>query len=56
MKNTYEAPVVEKVAFCYSDQVVASGASYNSGNNCPVSQIAQGLNIDICNYLPFNQE
>lgn len=25
MKKAYETPVIEKVSFCYSDQVVASG-------------------------------
>lgn len=27
MKKQYESPVAEKVSFCYSDQVVASGGS-----------------------------
>lgn len=25
MKKTYQAPSIEKVSFCYKDQVVASG-------------------------------
>lgn len=25
MKKQYESPIAEKVSFCYSDQVVASG-------------------------------
>lgn len=56
MKKTYETPIVEKVSFCYSDQVVASGNDYSSGDNCVVAQIAQGLGLTICNYLPFNLE
>lgn len=56
MKKTYEKPIAEKVDFCYSDQVVASGNDYSSGDNCPVSQLAQGLGLTICSYLPFNLE
>lgn len=56
VKKTYETPVAEKVDFCYSDQVVASGSDYSSGDNCTVAQIAQGLGIRLCNYLPFNLE
>lgn len=56
MKKTYETPLAEKVEFCYSEQIVASGTSYNSGDNCVVAQIAQGLGLTICNYLPFNLE
>lgn len=56
MKKTYEAPVAEKVEFCYSEQVVASRTDYSSGDNCIVAQIAQGLGVTICNYLPFSLE
>lgn len=56
MKKTYETPMAEKVSFCYSDQVVASRTDYSSGDNCVVAQIAQGLGVTICNYLPFNLE
>lgn len=30
MKKQYESPVAEKVSFCYSDQVVASGGGSDS--------------------------
>lgn len=56
MKRPYETPTVEKVEFCYSEQVVASGTDYSSGDNCIVAQIAQGLGVTICNYLPFSLE
>lgn len=56
MKKIYETPVAEKVEFCYQEQVVASSTDYSSGDNCVVAQIAQGLGITICNYLPFSME
>lgn len=54
MKKKYETPLAEKVEFCYSEQIVASGTSYNSGDNCMVAQIAQSMGLAICDYLPFN--
>ena len=30
MKKTYETPVAEKVEFCYEDQIVASGATFEN--------------------------
>ena len=30
MKKTYEAPVAEKIEFCYEEQIVASGVE----NDC----------------------
>lgn len=56
MKKPYVPPNAEKVEFCYGDQVVASGTDYSSGDNCFVAQIAQGLGVTICNYLPFRME
>lgn len=40
MKKQYESPVAEKVEFCYSDQVVASGGG---GSSCPSVWINHGI-------------
>lgn len=55
-KKSYTKPVAEKVTFCYKDQVTASQTDYSSGDNCLVAQLAQGLGVRICNYLPFSLE
>ena len=38
MKKQYEAPVAEKIEFCYRDQVVASGCyetnTHEAGTGC----------------------
>lgn len=59
MKRAYETPMVEKLAFCYRDQVVvASGTNVAeevvTGGNTPttgeqiIGRIAEGLNINGC--------
>ena len=61
MKRTYETPMVEKLAFCYRDQVVAAsggvaGSSSDIGGTSGgsssaeqiIGQIAEGLNINGC--------
>lgn len=40
MKKQYESPVAEKVSFCYSDQVVASGGG---GSGCVYVWMNQGV-------------
>lgn len=60
MKKVYEKPTVEKIAFNYRDQVVAtSGGSQQPGfsrmifsDGCNIQGlIAQGY--DVCSRLPF---
>lgn len=43
MKKQYEAPVAEKIEFCYRDQVVASGCyetnTHPAGTECADNNI-----------------
>ncbi len=41
MKKKYVAPIAEKIEFCYSDQVVASGGA---GSGCISAWIHTGKN------------
>jgi len=65
MKRKYETPEVEKMEFCYREQIVASAGEQTEGGSrasmggsaswgCGVSQALEGLIGDYCSWIPFN--
>lgn len=61
MKKTYETPSVDKIAFNYRDQVVATSGNAGSvppgrtifSDACNVQTVIV-IGYDVCSMLPFN--